>query len=88
MVRKLQVAKERAEKLSEELQITNEKLRESSNFDPLTKIYNRRYFSEFLDWNFSRAQRYANTLGCMMVDIDFFKKVNDNYGHLTGDHVL
>ena len=88
MVRELQIAKDKAEMLSEELQIANEKLRETSNYDPLTKIYNRRYFSEFLDWNFSRARRYANTLGCMMVDIDFFKKVNDNYGHLTGDHVL
>ncbi len=88
MVRKLQIAMEKAEILSEELKMANKKLRESSNYDPLTKIFNRRYFSEFLTWNFSRAQRYANTLGCMMVDIDFFKKVNDNFGHLTGDHVL
>lgn len=88
MVRELQIAKDKAESLSEKLQTDNEKLRESSNYDPLTKTYNRRYFGEFLTWNFSRAQRYKNTLGCMMVDIDFFKKVNDNYGHLTGDHVL
>jgi diguanylate cyclase (GGDEF)-like protein len=65
-----------------------EKLRESSNRDGLTKLFNRRFIEETLDKEFNRARRYQHKLAVILTDIDFFKKVNDNYGHLAGDDVL
>ncbi len=88
MVSELETAMKKAETLAMKLEEVNIKLREAANIDPLTKIYNRRFFEEFLNWNFQRARRYKSTLGCMMIDIDYFKSFNDTYGHLTGDRVL
>jgi diguanylate cyclase (GGDEF)-like protein len=65
-----------------------EKLREASNRDGLTKLFNRRYIEETLDNEFNRARRYQGKLSVILTDIDFFKKVNDTYGHLAGDDVL
>ena len=56
--------------------------------DGLTDIYNKRYFLEALDREMSRAQRYKRNLSILLFDIDHFKKINDTYGHLAGDHVL
>mgnify|MGYP002351415771 CR=1 FL=1 len=56
--------------------------------DGLTEAYNRRYLMEAMDRDFSRARRYSRPLSLLMIDIDFFKRINDEYGHLTGDHVL
>ncbi len=59
-----------------------------SIIDPLTTLYNRRYFSQILETEFSRSKRYTTPLSLAMVDIDNFKKLNDTYGHLFGDEVL
>jgi len=56
--------------------------------DPLTGLYNRYYFEDRLDGEFERARRYKRPFSILMVDIDDFKKINDNYGHDTGDDVL
>ncbi|MDP8239346.1 MAG: diguanylate cyclase [Candidatus Hatepunaea meridiana] len=88
MVHELKQAMKKAETLAIRLEDANKKLREAANIDPLTKIYNRRFFEEFLSWNFNRSKRYKTTLGCMMIDIDNFKRFNDTYGHLTGDRIL
>ncbi|MEC4675341.1 MAG: sensor domain-containing diguanylate cyclase [Nitrospirota bacterium] len=56
--------------------------------DYLTGIYNIRYFYHRIIEEFSRCQRYSQPIGCLMVDIDHFKKINDAYGHKTGDRVL
>ena len=56
--------------------------------DYLTGIYNVRYFYNRLDEEFSRAERHRMPLCCMMFDIDSFKKINDTYGHRTGDMIL
>lgn len=56
--------------------------------DPVTNIYNKRYFTERLKQEFSLAKRNKTGLSLLMIDIDFFKKVNDTYGHLAGDFVL
>ena len=56
--------------------------------DGLTGIYNKRYFLEALDREMSRSQRYERHLSILMFDIDYFKRVNDNFGHLAGDYVL
>ena len=56
--------------------------------DGLTGIHNKRYFLEFLDRELAGAKRHGHALGLVMFDIDFFKRVNDEKGHLAGDHVL
>jgi diguanylate cyclase (GGDEF)-like protein/PAS domain S-box-containing protein len=56
--------------------------------DPLTKAYNRRFFSEYARNEWERARRSGSAFSLVMLDIDFFKKVNDQYGHLIGDEVL
>jgi len=64
------------------------KLERLAIVDYLTGIYNIRYFYNRLEEEFSRAERYKLPLSCLMFDIDHFKKINDTYGHRTGDIVL
>ncbi|MAT43529.1 MAG: hypothetical protein CL609_14425 [Anaerolineaceae bacterium] len=59
-----------------------------ANLDPLTELYNRRYFFELAHLEFERACRYKHPISVIMLDIDLFKNVNDTYGHLVGDQVL
>lgn len=59
-----------------------------ANYDSLTGIYNRNKFNEFLEKEYSLFKRYKNDTCLAILDIDFFKQVNDNYGHLTGDDLL
>lgn len=56
--------------------------------DPLTRLYNRRYFFNLARVELERARRYGHELSIIMMDIDFFKRVNDSFGHLAGDEVL
>lgn len=56
--------------------------------DPLTKLFNRRHFEAEFEREYKRANRYENDLSIAIVDIDFFKKINDTYGHSCGDYVL
>ncbi len=56
--------------------------------DPLTGIFNRRYFENQLSKELQRASRYEHNLSVLFLDIDQFKKVNDEFGHQTGDQVL
>ena len=56
--------------------------------DGLTQIHNKRYLFESLDKELIRARRYERELGLLIFDIDFFKRINDQFGHLAGDHVL
>lgn len=56
--------------------------------DALTGLYNRRHLENNLEREFLRAQRYKNDLSIAVLDVDFFKKINDSYGHLCGDYVL
>lgn len=56
--------------------------------DALTGLYNRRHFDNTVEREFMRSKRYGGDLSLAIIDIDFFKKVNDTYGHLCGDYVL
>jgi diguanylate cyclase (GGDEF)-like protein len=56
--------------------------------DGLTQIFNKRYFLEFLEREMARCHRYGRALSLLMFDIDHFKKINDDNGHLAGDAVL
>ncbi len=71
-----------------ELASYEQKLIEMNVKDGLTGIYNRRYLQKRMDEEFHRCQRHKTTLSLIMFDIDFFKKVNDTYGHQCGDVVL
>ena len=69
--------------------ITDKKIiEEISITDGLTNIYNRRYFDETFEKTFSEIKRDKKSLAVLMIDIDFFKPYNDNYGHGQGDETL
>ena len=74
--------------LEEMVEQRTEILKWLSITDPLTGLYNRRYFIEQIELEFKRSKRYNRDLSLLMLDIDHFKAVNDNYGHQVGDIVL
>ncbi|MCV6608864.1 MAG: GGDEF domain-containing protein [Campylobacterales bacterium] len=63
-------------------------LRDSSLKDALTGLYNRRFLDEYVEKLAPQAIRHKHNVGILMIDMDYFKKVNDNYGHDIGDLVL
>lgn len=65
-----------------------EKLKEQATKDPLTGVYNRRYFNEVIERELSRSKRYDHPIGFLMIDVDGFKQINDRFGHQIGDRVL
>ncbi len=66
----------------------HERLKRVGLTDPLTGINNRRFFDQRFDEEISRSKRTSAPLTCLLLDIDYFKKINDAYGHPTGDRVL
>lgn len=71
-----------------QLEEARDRLSEASNRDGLTGVYNRRYLEQALAKEFARVKRYEGTLSLIMLDIDHFKRVNDERGHLAGDEVI
>ena len=71
-----------------ELRSANRTLAELAAHDPLTGLYNRRYFYEMLGTEFERSRRHHRPLTVLMVDIDDFKRINDEHGHIQADCVL
>lgn len=63
-------------------------LREQAITDPLTGLFNRRYLREFMQREWIRARRRESSLAVIMIDVDYFKRVNDAFGHEAGDLVL
>jgi diguanylate cyclase (GGDEF)-like protein len=71
-----------------EIEAQNEQLRFLATRDPLTSCLNRRSFFEQFEACWKTMSRYGHPMGCLMVDIDNFKSINDRFGHSTGDAVL
>lgn len=65
-----------------------ERLKHTGLTDALTAINNRRFFDQRICEEVERARRHKKSLACLFVDIDYFKKINDSYGHQSGDKVL
>lgn len=80
----LALSEERLETISR----LHEQLREQALCDPLTGLYNRRYLEEFFARELARVQREKLPLALALIDLDHFKRLNDEYGHLVGDDVL
>jgi len=71
-----------------EIERLQETLREQARRDPLTGLYNRRYLSEALQHELSRARRARKSVSVIIMDVDHFKKINDAHGHQLGDKFL
>ncbi|MFK5893486.1 MAG: diguanylate cyclase [Pseudomonadota bacterium] len=74
--------------LIKQLEAANKKLEQISLSDGLTEIGNRRYFDQFLEQMLGISQREQTHLSLLMIDVDYFKKYNDCYGHIAGDQCL
>lgn len=72
----------------EEIDRVHKKLEQSAITDALTKLYNRRYLQTIFPKIIGQAQRESLCLSGLMLDIDYFKEINDRYGHLAGDDCL
>ena len=82
---------QRIQTMEQETTVLRESAEKSRNLalkDALTGIWNRQALNEILDKEFARWQRYQSPLSIVIWDVDFFKRVNDNYGHAAGDKVL
>ncbi|MBN7818448.1 diguanylate cyclase [Bowmanella yangjiangensis] len=66
----------------------NQQLRQMSRVDGLTGLYNRRYWEESCEQEFKRCMRNQGTSSVVLLDIDYFKNINDTYGHPAGDQVI
>jgi len=81
MLAKLKSSRDQIRRQNQELQLL-------ATRDPLTSALNRRSFFEMFESHWTSSHRYGQPLSCVMVDIDFFKSINDNHGHSMGDLVL
>ena len=75
-------------KIEQNLQNANEILTKVAVTDGLTGLFNHRHMKKTLEYEWHRAKRFKQELAVLMLDIDFFKKVNDTYGHACGDTIL
>ncbi|MFA5165341.1 MAG: diguanylate cyclase [Candidatus Omnitrophota bacterium] len=82
------LSREKLEKLNTELIKSNKVFKQMALKDPHTGLYNYRYLGEVIEAEFLRAKRYAHPLSAILLDIDYFKSVNDVYGHQFGDLIL
>jgi diguanylate cyclase (GGDEF)-like protein len=71
-----------------ELEVTNARLKETSFRDDVTGLYNRRFFSLRLEEEISRFRRFNHPVSVVLLDLDGFKNVNDEFGHAVGDETL
>ena len=74
--------------LEAKIEARTKELHQQANTDPLTSILNRRAILRDVDNEIKRCQRHGQTCSILMLDVDYFKQVNDSYGHQVGDDVL
>ncbi|WP_243374190.1 sensor domain-containing diguanylate cyclase [Geotalea sp. SG265] len=86
--RKIREQTERLETALQEVEKSRQEAEEIAKLDPLTGLYNRRYFFAVAERELARYRRYRHSLSLIMIDLDHFKLVNDTYGHFIGDQVL
>ena len=84
----IEETKNRLEALNRELTKSNKKLAQLVLKDSQTGLYNHRYLTEIIESEFYRAKRHIQPLSIIMMDIDYFKSINDMYGHSFGDLIL
>jgi len=72
----------------QELEVANQELKEKNTLDELSGLYNRRFYDQKILAEFRRSRRNLTPLSLVLIDIDHFKRVNDSYGHLTGDKCI
>jgi diguanylate cyclase (GGDEF)-like protein len=73
---------------TDELHKANAALAQQARYDYLTGLCTRRYFIELAETEWSRAKRFENNLSVLVLDLDYFKRINDTHGHQCGDTVL
>lgn len=88
MERGLKTANQALQEKLEQISQLQTKLAEQAVRDPLTSLYNRRYLDETLPRELARAKHEGYSLTIALLDVDFFKRINDTLGHLAGDEVL
>lgn len=79
---------EELQKVNKELLVSNRRLNQLALRDSHTGLYNHRYLAEIINAEFYRSKKYDNAIAVIMLDVDYFKSVNDIYGHRFGDMVL
>jgi len=84
----IKVASRKDSELHQLIEERTRELEDLSVTDQLTRLYNRRKIDEILATEIEQARRYNHSFSLILIDIDYFKKINDNYGHLVGDRVL
>jgi diguanylate cyclase len=85
---KLRSTREELKRRIAEIDALQVQLRDQANRDPLTGLFNRRYLQSTMERELARCLREQTSLCVVMLDIDFFKSVNDQHGHSTGDEVI
>jgi diguanylate cyclase (GGDEF)-like protein len=88
LVKELTISNKALTITNAELERTKDELKKLSLYDDLTKVPNRRYFTQVLELEIRRARRERSSLAAIMIDVDAFKKYNDTYGHAKGDECL
>lgn len=84
----LRLAARKVDVLHQRLKVAHEELGHQASHDALTGLWNRKAILTLMEQVRARARRHASPMAAMMLDVDFFKKVNDTYGHQAGDRVL
>lgn len=84
----LELAELKMQERTQELLITNKKLEQLSIYDSLTQIYNRLKIDLIIQLSYDSYKRFKREFSLILIDIDYFKEVNDTYGHLVGDKVI